>query len=89
MDQIDAVQDVQRDFTATFNEAIKTHGVAATMTAVALFAAGAVHHMEHLPNNTIPASLVRSCALGTFTAGFHRYLEALNLSCDMKTAGTA
>ncbi len=79
MDHVDAVQEVQQDFTASFNEALQTYGVAAAMTALAVFTAGAIHQAEHI----YPAApLLRMAVLGSFLSGVHNYLDALNASCD-------
>jgi hypothetical protein len=40
---------------------MRTHGTAVTFTAVMIFAAGAVHHVEHVPSGT-PQDLIREAA---------------------------
>lgn len=73
-----AVTDVQDALAQCFNEAVQTHGLAVTMSAVVGFAATALHNSEHESRH----QQAREIVLGQWTEHFHAYLRMLNQQCD-------
>ena len=76
------VVDIRNELAQVFNEALETHGPAAVMTGMAMFAASAVHQSEHLSDD--PQS--RNIVLGQWLTHFHAYLVHINQECDDQQA---
>jgi hypothetical protein len=75
----EAILEIRNALARAFNEALKTHGPALAIAGAACFAAGAVHHAEHLIVNEPNA---RWIVLGRWTDNFHAQLDHLNRHCD-------
>ncbi len=73
-----AVVDIRNELAQVFNEALKTHGPAAVMTAVSMFAGAAVHQAEHLSDD--PRS--RQIVIGQFLMHFHAWHAQVCQECD-------
>ena len=74
----DAIVEIRNALARAFNEALKTHGPALAMAGAACFAAGAVHHAEHLADEPN----ARWVVLGRWADNFHAQLDHLNQQCD-------
>ena len=74
----DAILEIRNSLARAFNAALAAHGPAITMAGAACFAAGAVHHAEHLADEPNARWIV----LGRWTDNFRAQLNYLNQACD-------
>jgi hypothetical protein len=76
MEQLEVINEISAQLQELIIEAFKTHGVAATMTALQFAAAKAVHDLEHIEGSD------RAANLGYWTSGFHGFLMQIHNHCD-------
>jgi hypothetical protein len=80
MTNADAILQIRNSLAQAFNAALATHGPALAMAGAACFAAGAVHHAEHLSDEP----QARYIVLGRWTDNFHAQLDYHNQACDQQ-----